>query len=95
MALRKVSCFKTSLYFTLCLNAEKFEIDSWPTSIVSHIYILIMFLSYIQKCMKFHLILVLFVYSVSFLKATGRPCHEFVFQIQDFLHDHEMENTVS
>lgn len=62
---RRASCFKTSIYFTLCLNAQNLWIDSWPVSIDSQIYRMIMFLFYIQRWMTFHLMLVLFVYSVS------------------------------
>lgn len=76
---RRASCFKTSLNFTLYLNAQNLGIDPWPISVDSQFYITIMFLFYIQKCMKFHLILMLFLYLVCFLKTTGRPYHEFIF----------------
>lgn len=41
-------------------------------SVCIEIY-MIMFLFYIQKCLKFHLVLVPFLYSVSLLKTTERP----------------------
>lgn len=69
---RRASIFNTSLSFTPCLNAQNLGIDS-ILSQDSRIYMIMLFF-YIQNCLKFHLIPVLFLYWVALLKTSERPC---------------------
>lgn len=57
---RRASYFNTSLSFTLS-ECTEFRNKLYSVSVDSEIY-MIMLLFYIQKCLKFHLIPVLFLY---------------------------------